>query len=282
MNIVCWNIDGWVFQKIWPSLEQLIKTKNPDVICLLETKSSDELLQKELAPKLKEFGFDRLIVNAHCPSNFHGLCVALKSGLNFNLVNPSVSCAPRSDNKSKTKDGWKGRLILLENKKLDMRIVFTYVPNSGRPEKSGSKMKHIDYRLQQWNPSLEALLKLHNDSRTIWAGDLNVISDSTKDCSHFKKMSKYAGATKEEMEAFNQFLSQEKWCDIWRKQNPTSTQYTWRGQKKAKDYGLRLDAFIVSPNVVNLIQNSWIDIECSADTDHVPIGIEISIQKIGD
>ena len=169
-----------------------------------------------------------MIVNAHNPSQWHGVAVLIRKDIDFAEVNFDLGlCETRDDNRSN--DPKTGRLIAFEVN--NIVFIATYSPNSG---------KYLSYRIDQWDKYLFiALMKIKKPII-----DINV-SPYPIDVSDPKKMVKWAGFTPEERESFSSFMKRSKMIDIWRKQHPKEIKYSYRGSRGS--CGMRLDNIIVSP-----------------------------------
>jgi exodeoxyribonuclease III len=270
LSIISWNINGWDEKRMWSHLERILKEKEPNALCLMETKCKEEVLRASIEKKCAALGYSQLIINAHSPSQFHGIAVLLRDSptCTFVRTDPILICKPRSDNK--TIDPASGRVITLDCDLHHCRIVFSYVPNAG------TGLKHLDYRINEWNPAMSAYLS-GSGKETIWIGDLNVVQ-SDLDMSHYSKMKSYAGCTEQERASHLKFLSDSKWVDIWRARNPKEKVYSWRGRgdPTRTDYGIRLDAAIVSPGLIPRVLDTWIAAGDPNPSDHTLIGIVIS------
>jgi len=277
VSIVSWNIDGWNAEKVGVHLTRLLREHKPDVMCLQETKMKEPALRASLESICKPEGYGQIWINAHNPSGWHGVAVLVKDpterSLTFRRVEVKLNCAARDDNTSG--DPALGRVIALDCVELPLRIVMAYVPNSGRD------LKHLDYRVQQWNPAMAAYLQeCHKQKPTVYIGDFNV-AGTPLDISDPKRMSRWAGCTKAEQESHAAFLKDHKWVDIWRVQHPDERSYSWRGKSGSANpsYGLRLDAALVSPDLVSSITHSWIKVGHAGPSDHVPIGVTVRLAR---
>lgn len=270
LSIVSWNVNGWDEKTKWSHLERILQERTPNAICLMETKCKEEILRRSIEKKCAALGYSHVLVNAHSPSHYHGIAVILRDSptCTFVRADPIMVCKPRSDNL--TQDPAAGRVITVDCPFYACRIVFTYVPNAGHG------LKHLDYRLQEWNPGLYGYL-MGSGKDTIWIGDLNVVQGDI-DMSDPIKMKNYAGATLKEREAHREFLRESKWVDVWRTVNPTAKQFSWRGKNPtATDYGMRLDAAIVSPALAPRVLETWIGVGDPSPSDHTPIGLVLGL-----
>lgn len=263
MLLISWNINGYKLD-IHNWLKSFIASNNPDVIFLSETKKSVEDLQ----PYFSQFENYNVIYNVHSPKQWHGVCMLIRKDHQFEQfeVNMGINC--RSD--CKGNNPVCGRLISIC---LDKKfyLVGTYTPNSGR------EMKYLDYRISSWDKSFFQILNLiKQNGPTIWMGDINVASNNI-DVSSPKTMCKWAGFTPQERASFNGFLNSGEWIDIWRKQHPNVSEYSWRGNGKLPNYGLRLDNIIISKDLETNVTNSFMIHDCKNSSDHIPVGVQLNI-----
>jgi exodeoxyribonuclease III len=270
-KIISYNIDG-LRPNVWLWICDFLKREKPHILCLHETKLAKHVLQAM---------FDQInntyvaLINEHNPSCWHGVVMLIRKDVNFTIPPQAINLKnlkSRSDNKSL--DATKGRVltVLVENQ---FYLVTTYVPNAGI-----DKLKHLNYRIQHWDPALQAHLnELQLEKPVLWMGDINVAPEEV-DVVDPKRMSSWAGFTPEERKSFKEFLaSGNKWIDIWRQQHPKTKQFSFRGKAhKWASSGMRLDNAIVSSSLVKDVTQSDILVDCQADTDHVPILVCISVK----
>lgn len=263
LHLLIWNIDK-LREEVWESLKSYILREQPDIVCLNETKMSE----RDLIPYFQQLKAYNYIINSHFPVRWHGVAILIKKHITYQQIPVTLSCPPRSDNKSG--DATIGRLscILVDN---DFYLLNTYVPNSGVDR--NNPLKNLPYRLQ-WDNSIRELLRnLRKDHPVIWTGDLNIAPDNI-DVNNPKTLRGKAGFTDEERESFAQIMS-DGWIDIWRVQHPEERQYSYRGYGNYR-YRWRLDHIIVSKDIENRIRRSYILEDFPAPTDHVPVGCIIS------
>ena len=153
-------------------------------------------------------------------------------------------------------------------------MVNTYVPNSGQ------NLKFKKRRIA-WDKQMNEHLKnLQNKKPVIWTGDLNVaiLDFDVYDGETNKNRCKTAGFTPYERENFRNMLDEINLIDSYRHFYPSEkknhftffTARSFRGNMKDQNKGWRLDYFIVSKQIINIIDDIQIrrDKSCS---DHVPL-----------
>lgn len=262
-TILSWNVNSYTLQ-IHDWLKEFVTINNPDVIFLSETKKSFD----QLRVYFEEFSNYNYIINAHVPSHWHGVAMLINKSHRYQEFNIKMNIDRRSD--SKSEEAAIGRIIVINlNEKVN--IIGSYTPNSGQQDHI--KLK---YRTEVWDPCFFKILEILREIRnTIWIGDINVALDNI-DVSNPKVMCKYAGFTPKERRNFSNLLSTGNWIDIWRLQHPKETLYTWVGNPRRPNYGLRLDNIIISRPLINKEINTFA-INETPISDHIMIGVTIHI-----
>ena len=283
--IVSWNIDG-LRDDVWTDLKQYLEFNAPDVLCLNETKKPEPFLKS----KFNTLDNYHYLINVHDPSRFHGVAMLIRKDVKYDLIAFEMECGVRAGTKGT--DPKLGRVLaiqLIGNEDKRVNIIATYCPNSGVDRTQ--PLKNLAYRVKEWDPALMNVLEdLHAWYPTIWIGDINVAPEEI-DVSSPKTMSGKAGFTKEERENFRLLMSggargvagdakapsgglPAHWVDIWRHQHPEERQYSYRGYNNSRSLW-RLDNCVISDSLRDVVNESFIETECEADTDHVPIGIKL-------
>lgn len=250
MIILSYNIDGYDDQT-HQYLINLTTNYKIDVLFLSETKCD----YNSLSTYLKQYKNYNYIINVHQPTKWHGVAMLILKEIKYQQIPITMGIPVRKD--SNSKEAAIGRIIMVKIN--DYHIIGSYTPNSGQtPEK-------LQYRVQVWDP---AFLKIINGyDRVIWVGDQNVALEEI-DVSNPHKMKYYAGFRPEERANFKQCSL----IDVWRHENPTLQEYTWKGYNPSPTYGMRLDHIMVSPSLLPLCQSFTLK---QSNSDHIPIGIKI-------
>jgi len=265
--IISWNINRYD-EHIHQFLKAYIEEHHPDIIFLSETKLKEE----RLIAYFQDLSDYNYIINVHEPFRYHGVAMLIRKNHSYIEYEIQLNIPVRKD----TKDGnaLSGRLIaILFNN--EFIVLGVYNPNSGV---ATNYLNNLDYRINIWDPSIFNLLnQFKQDYPVIFMGDLNVAPTNLDVSKHFER--RIAGYTDEERNSFNNFLNLG-WIDIWRYQHPNERKYTWignnHGDKEKKNYGLRLDNIIITPNLVSKVSDSFIFDDIKVNSDHLPIGIYLS------
>ena len=252
MIIIAWNVNGIRSLLKTNYLEDLLKKEKPDILCIGETKLSDnsnidyDLLNKY---KYKFYGNSK-------KSGYSGTAIFSKKkplniiyGLTFDNINIDDE----------------GRIITLEFKKY--YLIHVYTPNSGQV------LNRLDWRVNEWDLYFYNYINyLQNIKPVIICGDLNVAHNEI-DIKNNKSNLRSAGFTIEERTSFNNFINNLNLIDSFRYLYPNIIKYSYwsyRMKSREKNIGWRLDYFILSNKLKNNIINSDILIDIYG-SDHAPI-----------
>ena len=152
----------------------------------------------------------------------------------------------------------------------DFFVVTVYVPNSG------SELLRLNYR-QTWDQDFLAYLKkLEMTKPVIVCGDFNVAHKAIDLARPKANYNKSAGYMQEEIDGMDAFTSNGL-VDTFRFLHPEEVKYTWwsyRGGAREKNVGWRIDYFLVSDKIKNVVKKALIlnDIHGS---DHCPVGLVV-------
>lgn len=234
-----------------------LHSQNADVVCIQETKAQTEQLK----------------AGAFWPEGYH--CFyhdAEKKGYS------GVAIYCKQEPSSVIKGlGWQdidseGRFI--EAKLGNLSVISLYLPSgSSREERQAFKFSFLDRFL----PYLQ---ELENNGRSyIICGDWN-IAHKEIDLKNWKGNKKNSGFLPEEREWMDQLFSKQQWFDSFRLLNQQEDQYTWwsnRGQAWAKNVGWRIDYQIISADLKDKAQSTFI-YKDERFSDHAPLIVDYDIQ----
>ena len=164
-----------------------------------------------------------------------------------------------------------GRVITLEFK--DYYFITVYTPNSQE------ELKRLSYRMKWEDDFLAYLKSLEETKPVIYAGDLNVAHQEI-DLKNPKTNRKNAGFTDEERAKFSNVLASGM-IDTYRYFYPEQTGiYSWwsyRFKAREKNAGWRIDYFIVSEALKDLLQDAKIHTDILG-SDHCPVELDIRFE----
>lgn len=240
MKLITWNVNG-IRAAIKKGFYEYIERRNPDIICLQETKLSRNVMPPEIT------GYHSFYNDAE-RNGYSGTAI-------FSKTEPIAV---------EYGDDAEGRLIIAEFVKF--YIVTAYAPNSGR----GMDRKRV------WNEYFLNRIKALDERKPLMiSGDLNaaltpldVWSDALEGT---------AGYTKEEREDMKRLLS-SGFTDVYRYLYRDGRDYSWwsyMNNAKEKDHGMRIDYWLTSDRIRNRINSITIDKSENA-SDHAPVLLDIA------
>lgn len=255
MKIATYNVNG-VNGRL-PVLLRWLEISKPDVVCLQELKAPNEKFPEKA---IKDAGYNAIW---HGQKSWNGVAILTKN-LEINETRRGLE-GEKDDEQSRYIEA------LVE----DIIIGCIYLPN-GNPA-PGPK---FDYKLR-WFDRLTThaseLLKL--DSPAILVGDYNVMPTEL-DVYKPERWVKDALFRPEVRQAFKN-LTDQGWTDAIRKLYPDEVIYTFYDYFRnayARNAGLRIDHFLLSPQLVKHLKGGGVDHEVRGwekTSDHVPVWIEL-------
>ena len=252
MKIVSFNVNGLraILKK---DFERDFYSLNADILSLNETKLSEDLLN--IFPFEPE-GYEVYFTNSKIRKGYSGVAVFTKQkplNVHYGLIDHKYDD--------------EGRVITLEFDKF--YYVAAYVPNAG------DGLKRMDFRMQYEKDLVEYLNELDQKKPIIYGGDLNVAHNEI-DIKNPKANVGNPGFTPEEREAFTNLLA-NGYIDAFRHLYPDTVKYSWwsyRFNARANNAGWRIDYFVVSKRIIDLVKDAKIHNEIEG-SDHCPIELDI-------
>ncbi|KAI0064470.1 hypothetical protein BV25DRAFT_1869179 [Artomyces pyxidatus] len=261
-RIAAWNICGWNASHK-KGFKFYVEAEDPDILILTETKLNDQPIDPSITNR-----FPHRYWSISHKKTYSGTAILSKhKALSVDMTLPGHP-DPTSV---------KGRIITLEFD--GFYLIGTYVVNAG------TELKTMDAK-KEWNQHFETYIRdLDKKKPVIWGGDLNV-APTAIDLSNAKKnWNKTPGYTEPETTSFANILNPPetlpdagKFVDIWRKLHPEDHHYTYfsyRFDCRTKGIGWRLDMFVLSERMVDLVKKCEIRSEIWGASDHCPLVLEI-------
>jgi exodeoxyribonuclease-3 len=254
VRLVSWNVNG-IRAAIRKGFWAWLSRAQPEILCLQETRIQPE----QLTPEMRK------------PSGYHALWHSAErkgySGVaTFSRAKPMLVQegfgVPAFDSE--------GRVLVTGHP--SFTLVNAYFPSGRRGH------ERVAYKLDFY----DALLGYCNTLRTqghrlVVCGDLNTAHQPI-DLARPKENVKTSGFLPEEREALGCWLEQG-FVDTYRHLNPETQAYTWwtyRFDARARNIGWRLDYFLVSRELVPLVQAARILPEITG-SDHCPIELVLEV-----
>jgi exodeoxyribonuclease III len=260
MRIATWNVNS-VKQRI-DSARAWLSERQPDIVCLQETKTVDDAFPREA---FEELGYNLAI---HGQKTFNG--VAILSKLPFDEVNKGLPGDDQDDH---------ARFIeaVVSTPEGALRVASIYLPN-GNP----TNTEKYPYKLG-WMKRLSAYARdrLALEEPLILAGDYNIIP-TTADARNPSAWVNDALFLPQTHEQFRSLINLGL-TDAVRATSDEAGLYTfWDYQAGAwqKNNGIRIDHLLLSPRAADKLTDVGIDRHVRSwekPSDHVPVWIDLAI-----
>ena len=252
MKLISWNVNG-LRACVQKGFLDFFHEADADIFCAQETKLQEGQIQLELE------GYEQYWNYAE-KKGYSGTAV-------FTKKTPlSVRYGIGMEEHDR-----EGRVITLEYE--NFFFVTVYTPNSQ------SELARLDYRMKWEDDFLAYLKSLEETKPVIYAGDLNVAHQEI-DLKNPKTNRKNAGFTDEERAKFSNVLASGM-IDTYRYFYPEQTGiYSWwsyRFKAREKNAGWRIDYFIVSEALKDLLQDAKIHTDILG-SDHCPVELDIRFE----
>jgi len=258
MKIISWNVNS-VRARI-TNIENYIKDSKPDILLFQEIKTQEETFPFELFKKL---GYDS---HVYGQKSYNGVAIISKykvHNINKDFIHDDLK-------QSRVITGE----IILDKKKFE--LINIYVPN-GNPVDS-EKYNYKKSWLTKFNDSVKK--KLLKNSNLLIAGDFNIIPEEI-DVYDFKRYENDALGKLEIRKKFRELINLG-FSDVYRNFQKRKQEYTfwdYFAGSWEKNYGMRIDHFLISNNLINDISSIKINTKPRSKTkpsDHTPIELVIN------
>jgi len=263
VRVATWNVNS-VKQRL-PRLLAWLDQRQPDVVCLQETKLADDAFDELLAGELADRGY---AFARHGEAQWNGVAILSRVGLGEVVI--GVAGAPG--------------FPLQEARALSARcggivVHCLYVPNGREPDS-----EHYRYKLGWLAALREVLAGAPPD--TIVCGDMNI---APADVDVFDP-SAYVGhthVTAPERAALAR-LGELGLHDVVRERWPSERAFTYwdyRAGMFHQDLGMRIDLLLASGPVYERVRAAWVDRYArkgSKPSDHAPVIVDLDEAPDGD
>ena len=257
MKIISWNVNS-VRARI-ENIKHYIKDSEPDVLMLQEIKTQDEYFPNG---EFKNLGYISYVFGQ---KSYNGVAIISKHELdntNNNFIKDDLN---------------QSRIITaeLKLKKKRIQLINIYVPN-GNPVDT-EKYEYKKRWLKNFISNVKK--KIQKNSNIIIAGDFNIIPEEI-DVHDFKRYEDDALGRLEIRKKYRELINLG-FKDVYRFKNKTKQEYTfwdYFAGSWQKNYGMRIDHFLISNSLVENIKSININKKPRSKekpSDHTPIELEI-------
>jgi len=263
VRIATWNVNS-VKQRV-PRLLPWLDERRPDVVCLQETKLTDEAFAELLEDELSERGYE---VALHGEAAWNGVAILSRIGLEEVVAGIAGGPGfphPEARAVSATCGG--------------VRIVSVYVPNGREP---GSE--HYEYKLA-WLAALKEMVAAGPEA-TIVCGDVNIAptDDDVFDPAAYVGQTHVTAPERNALADLQSLglrdVVRERWPD-----ERVFTYWDYRAGMFHQDLGMRIDLVLASQPVATRVKGAWVDRQArkgKGPSDHAPVMVDLDEAPDGD
>ncbi len=255
LHFVNWNVNG-IRSIVKKDFLKDVRTMNPDVLCLQETKAGEEDVKTalQLLPEYTSY-----FNSSKARKGYSGTAILTKEeplGITYDMALEEFD--------------QEGRVITAEF--LTYFIVTVYTPNAG------DGLARLDYR-ERWDHSFNEYVNwLKKRKPVIVCGDLNVAHKEIDIARPKENYNKSAGFTQREIDGFQRLLD-TGFTDTFRHFHPEEVKYTYWNfvtSGRIKNVGWRIDYFLVNEGLLPSVKEAIIYNEYHG-SDHCPVGLKIEL-----
>jgi exodeoxyribonuclease III len=263
MRLVTWNVNS--LKQRMPRLLPWLDERQPDVLCLQETKLADDALAELLGDELESRGYE---IAAHGEAAWNGVAIVSRVGLDdvtTGLAGAPGFPHPEARAVAATCDG--------------IRVHSVYVPNGRVPDSD-----HYEYKLR-WLAALRDVVSAAADAAVV-CGDMNI---APADADVFDPDA-YIGqthVTAREREALGELMALGL-HDVVRERWPNERVFSYwdyRAGMFHQDLGMRIDLVLAGGPVAARVKAAWIDRHArkgKGPSDHAPVIVDLDRAPDGD
>jgi exodeoxyribonuclease-3 len=263
VRVATWNVNS-VKQRV-PRLLPWLEERQPDVVCLQETKLTDDAFDQLLGDELASRGY---AVARHGEVQWNGVAILSRMGLDDVVV--GVADAPGFPHQeARAVSAICGGI----------RVHSVYVPNGRVPDS-----EHYRYKLA-WLAALGEIVA-SGPQDAIVCGDMNI---APADVDVFDPDA-YVGqthVTPPERAALAE-LQELGLRDVLRDRWPTERVFTYwdyRAGMFHQDLGMRIDLVLATATVAGRVRAAWVDRQArkgAGPSDHAPVIVDLDEAPDGD
>lgn len=273
-SLYSWNVNGIRAVLKKGVLQELLQSKNPDFLCLQETKAKKDQVEVD-------FPYYQEIWNSADRAGYSGTAIFAKNhqSLQSTELNLEHFLATQTDPEITKilnqlhQDQYgaplnEGRITTVETP--HFYLVTVYTPNSK------NDLSRLNLRHDLWDPLFLYYIKyLEQTKPVVFCGDLNV-SHQEIDLARPKQNTKNAGFTQEEREGIENYIKNH-FLDTFRTLHPETIKYSWWshwGHARENNVGWRIDHFFISEILKKHLLSAEIHDQILG-SDHCPISITL-------
>jgi exodeoxyribonuclease III len=263
VRVTTWNVNS-IKQRL-PRFLPWLDERQPDVVCLQETKLADGAFTELLGPELKDRGYE---VALHGEPAWNGVAILSRHGLEDVVRGiPGAPGFPRPEARAVTATCG------------GIRITSVYVPNGRVPDS-----EHYQYKLV-WLAALKEMVAAGPDAAIV-TGDMNIAptDDDVFDPDAYIGQTHVTPPERAALASLRELGLHDVVRDRWPNER-VFTYWDYRAGMFHQDLGMRIDLVLASGPVADRVQAAWIDRQArkgSGPSDHAPVIVDLDEAPDGD
>jgi len=263
MRIATWNVNS-IKQRV-PRLLPWLDERQPDVVCLQETKLTDDAFEELLGDELRDRDY---AIAVHGEATWNGVAILSRAGLEDVAVGlPGAPGFP--DPESRAIAATCGGI----------RVVSVYVPNGRVPDS-----EHYRYKLA-WLASLRQMIAAGPDA-TVVCGDMNIAptDDDVFDPDAYIGQTHVTAPERAALAEVVELGLHDVVRDRWPNER-VFTYWDYRAGMFHQDLGMRIDLVLAGEPVASRVKAAWVDRQArkgSGPSDHAPVIVDLDEAPDGD
>jgi exodeoxyribonuclease-3 len=269
VRVATWNVNS--VKSRWPRLLPWLDQRQPDVVCLQETKLSDEAFAELGGVALAERGYQ---VVHHGEGRWNGVAIASRLGLDDPVLGlPGGPANPLGQNPMEQE----ARAVWATCGGL--RVCSVYVPNGRAPDDP-----HYEYKLC-WLTALRDAVVTAGPASLVVCGDVN-IAPADADVWDPAAFEDATHVTPAERQALGELCSlglRDVVRDRWPGER-VFTYWDYRAGMFHRDLGMRIDLVLAGEPVAQRVCAAWVDRQArkgSGPSDHAPVIVDLDTAPDG-
>jgi exodeoxyribonuclease-3 len=266
VRVATWNVNS-VKQRM-PRLLAWLDQRQPDVVCLQETKLADDAFLALLGDELAGRGYQAAL---HGEARWNGVAILSRAGLDD--VTPGLAGAPGFP-------GPEARAVAATCG--GIRVMSVYVPNGRQPDSD-----HYRYKLA-WLAALRDVVSpsLAAGGDVLVCGDMNIAPADADvfDPAAFAGQTHVTAPERAALASLEAAGLHDVVRDHWPDERIFSY-WDYRAGMFHQDLGMRIDLMLASDPVAARVRAAWVDREARKGTgpsDHAPVMVDLDEAPDGD
>ncbi|HTF39252.1 MAG TPA: exodeoxyribonuclease III [Propionibacteriaceae bacterium] len=256
MRLATWNVNS-IKQRV-PRLLPWLDQRQPDVVCLQETKLADDALAKLLGEQFVSRGYE---FATHGEAQWNGVAILSKVGLD-DVVTGVAGAPGYPDPEARAVSATCGGI----------RVHSIYVPNGRVP---GSD--HYRYKLE-WLDALAEDLRGDPEDAVV-CGDMNIApaDEDVFDPEAYIGQTHVTGPERDALAQLQRLGLRDVVRDRWPDKR-VFTYWDYRAGMFHQDLGMRIDLVLATAPVAERVRAAWVDRHArkgSGPSDHAPVMVDL-------